>query len=114
QRTENPRVGGSIPPLATNRNIIAPQSAAGGGMDCPRCQAANEAGARFCEECGAGLEIACSKCGSRIPAGKNFCRSCGAAAAGPLGALEKTLTSQAALEGERKQVTVLFADLKGS
>jgi class 3 adenylate cyclase/tetratricopeptide (TPR) repeat protein len=73
------------------------------------------------------LEVACPSCGSAITPGKKFCRSCGAAlsldSAGrfagpetytPKHLAERILTSKAALEGERKQVTVLFADLKGS
>jgi len=97
-------------------------------MKCPRCQAENDdAGARFCEDCGARLEAACPSCGTPVTPGKKFCRSCGAALttepAGrfaspesyiPKHLAEKILTSRAALEGERKQVTVLFADLKGS
>jgi len=96
-------------------------------MKCPRCQAENAAGARFCEDCGARLEAACPSCGTSVTPGKKFCRSCGAAlATEPAGRFaspdsytprhlaEKILTSKSALEGERKQVTVLFADLKGS
>jgi Double zinc ribbon len=94
-------------------------------MQCPRCQAENEAGARFCEDCGARFcedcgarfEAACPNCGSPVTPGKKFCRSCGAALttepagrfAGPESytpkhLAEKILTSKAALEGERKQV----------
>jgi class 3 adenylate cyclase len=96
-------------------------------MKCPRCQAENDAGARFCEDCGARLEVACASCGTPVTPGKKFCRSCGAALttepAGrfaspesytPKHLADKILTSKAALEGERKHVTVLFADLKGS
>jgi class 3 adenylate cyclase len=96
-------------------------------MKCPRCQVENDAGARFCEDCGARLEAACPSCGTPVTPGKKFCRSCGTAlATEPAGRFasaqsytpkhlaEKILTSKAALEGERKQVTVLFADLKGS
>jgi class 3 adenylate cyclase len=96
-------------------------------MKCPRCQTENDAGARFCEDCGARLEAVCPSCGTPVTPGKKFCRSCGAAlATEPAGRFanpesytpkhlaEKILTSKAALEGERKQVTVLFADLKGS
>jgi double zinc ribbon protein/adenylate/guanylate cyclase family protein len=95
-------------------------------VKCPRCQTEN-AGARFCEDCGARLEVACPSCGAAVTPGKNFCRSCGVAlsteTAGrfanpqsytPKHLAEKILTSKGALEGERKQVTVLFADLKGS
>jgi class 3 adenylate cyclase len=106
-------------------------------MRCPRCQAENDAAARFCEDCGARLDLACPSCGSAVTPGKQFCRSCGASigASASTGAAssnpdrarfaspesytpqhlaEKILTSRSALEGERKQVTVLFADLKGS
>ena len=96
-------------------------------MKCPRCQAENDAGARFCEDCGARLEAVCPSCGTPVTPGKKFCRSCGAALttepAGrfaspesytPKHLAEKILTSKSGLEGERKQVTVLFADLKGS
>ena len=96
-------------------------------MTCPRCQTENDAGARFCEDCGARLEAACPSCGTPVTPGKKFCRSCGGAlttepagrfaspeAYTPKHLAEKILTSKAALEGERKQVTVLFADLKGS
>src|SRR5919109_1616651 len=96
-------------------------------MTCPRCQHANRAGARFCEECGAPLSRACSACGTVLSATAKFCPE----RAQPTGAppprqfgspetytpkhlAERILTSKAALEGERKQVTVLFADLKGS
>jgi hypothetical protein len=95
-------------------------------MHCPRCQARNAAGARFCEDCGARLALACPRCGADVSPGKRFCRSCGAALVGEAAAApapasytpkhlaERTLTSKGALKGERKQVTVLFADLKGS
>src|SRR5436853_330654 len=96
-------------------------------MTCPRCQAENDPGARFCEDCGARLEAACPSCGTPVTPGKKFCRSCGAAlTAEPAGRFaspdsytpkhlaERILTSKGALEGERKLVTVLFADLKGS
>jgi class 3 adenylate cyclase/tetratricopeptide (TPR) repeat protein len=96
-------------------------------MTCSRCQAQNPEDARFCEECGAGLALVCPQCGAEISPGKKFCRACGAALSGrapdrpvspasytPKHLAEKILTSKSALEGERKQVTVLFADLKGS
>jgi class 3 adenylate cyclase len=95
-------------------------------MQCPRCQAQNDQDAKFCEDCGARLEAVCPSCGQPVGTGKKFCRSCGASliadssrftspdAYTPRHLAEKILTSKAALEGERKQVTVLFADLKGS
>jgi class 3 adenylate cyclase/tetratricopeptide (TPR) repeat protein len=96
-------------------------------MKCPRCQHENPLGQKFCGECGARLAMACASCGASNPPGQKFCGECGAGlapeAAGkpvspesytPRHLAEKILTSKAALEGERKQVTVLFADLKGS
>jgi transposase len=96
-------------------------------MTCPQCQAQNADDARFCEECGARLALACPQCGAEVSPGKKFCRACGAALSGPAPdrplspasytpkhLAERILTSKTALEGERKQVTVLFADLKGS
>src|SRR5262245_13993619 len=96
-------------------------------MQCPRCQSQNREGVRFCEECGSPLSPRCPQCGAELLRGKRFCGSCGAAAtseapnrfASPQGytpkhLAERILTSKNALEGERKQVTVFFADLKGS
>jgi predicted ATPase/class 3 adenylate cyclase len=95
-------------------------------MKCPRCQHNNPQGARFCEECATLLVRTCSNCGTALSAAAKFCHACahpvGAAGAPsrapdsytPKHLAEKILTSKAALEGERKQVTVLFADLKGS
>jgi class 3 adenylate cyclase/tetratricopeptide (TPR) repeat protein len=79
-------------------------------------------------KCGSGLMLACPKCNTELPTGAAFCFTCGqpvTAAPGrvrfispqaytPKHLAEKILTSKNALEGERKQVTVLFADLKGS
>ena len=98
-------------------------------MVCPRCRTENPGEAKFCLECAAPLAARCVSCGTDLPVSAKFCLECahpvGGAPAGPprfaspdsytprhLAA--KILTSKAALEGERKQVTVLFADLKGS
>jgi len=96
-------------------------------MKCPRCQHESPAGQRFCGNCGARLASSCSKCGAANSAGQKFCGECGAGltpidarqsatpdAYTPRHLAEKILTSKDSLEGERKQVTVLFADLKGS
>ena len=96
-------------------------------MKCPRCQHQNPQGARFCEECATPLVRACSNCGTSLSASAKFCHACAhpvAAGAGtssrspdsytPKYLAERILTSKSAIEGERKQITVLFADLKGS
>jgi class 3 adenylate cyclase/tetratricopeptide (TPR) repeat protein len=98
-------------------------------VKCPRCQRENPPQAKFCLECGARVVLTCTKCRSELPAGAKFCLECGEPVASqataeprftspesytPKHLAEKILTSKAALEGERKQVTVLFADLTGS
>jgi class 3 adenylate cyclase/tetratricopeptide (TPR) repeat protein len=98
-------------------------------MKCPGCQEDNPPTARYCLGCGARVAFACSSCGTELPGTARFCFQCGqivgdgtAKLVGspapetriPRHLAEKILTSRAALEGERKQVTVLFADLKGS
>jgi predicted amidophosphoribosyltransferase len=98
-------------------------------MQCPRCQHDNLPAAKFCQECATPLARPCTNCGSQLPPSAKFCPEC-AYPAGAVGTsqgrfpapesytpkhlAEKILTSKAALEGERKQVTVLFADMKGS
>jgi len=96
-------------------------------MQCPRCQHENLAGMRFCGQCAAPLGAICASCGATNPPDNKFCGQCAAPLPTPVQAhytspesytpkhlAEKILTSRAALEGERKQVTVLFADMKGS
>ena len=94
-------------------------------MTCPRCQQDSPEHATFCPGCGTRLVRSCASCGTELPAGARFCLRCGQ----PVGTLprstspafytpnhiaEKILSSKSALEGERKRVTVLFADLKAS
>jgi class 3 adenylate cyclase/tetratricopeptide (TPR) repeat protein len=98
-------------------------------MQCPSCHHPNRDSAKFCEACGATLgERSCPGCGASLRALAKFCDSCGrpvdTGAAPPPASepqtytpqhlAEKILTSRSAVEGERKQVTVLFADVKGS
>jgi class 3 adenylate cyclase len=97
-------------------------------MKCPRCEQETPSDADFCPECGAKLALVCSGCGTANSPTHKFCKKCGQGLASgasrvqagapssytPKHLAEKILTSKAALEGERKQVTVLFADLKGS
>ncbi len=99
-------------------------------MQCPQCQHENRDTARFCGNCAASLvrEVACLACGTSNPSGQKFCDGCAhrlteagvippvrdPRAYTPKHLADKILTSRSALEGERKQVTVLFADVKGS
>jgi class 3 adenylate cyclase/tetratricopeptide (TPR) repeat protein len=106
---------------------------------CPACRHDNPDRAKFCLECGHRFASACPQCGTELPSGAKFCLECGhrmvpAEAAGPKGSAappvaadfqakvasytprhlaEKILTSRSALEGERRQVTVLFTDVAG-
>ena len=95
-------------------------------MKCPRCQHDNPTGTKFCGECAAPLTT-CPACGATNPPENKFCGQCATPlrttpapkfaapdSYTPKHLAEKILTSKAALEGERKHVTVLFADLKGS
>src|SRR5262249_16017474 len=96
-------------------------------MTCPRCAFESPPAMAFCGRCGAKLAAQCPSCGSAIPEEFTFCGKCGTrlaeahglprqaplAVASPLSytprhLAEKILTSKSALEGERKQVTVLF------
>ena len=97
-------------------------------MKCSKCRHENRTGAKFCEECAAPLARTCPNCGSAASTTAKFCPECAhpllappneprftsPEAYTPKHLAEKILTSKTALEGERKQVTVLFADLKGS
>ena len=83
---------------------------------------------KLCGECGSRLALLCQECGARNAPAQKFCGECGARletaapsrqlpspdAYTPKHLAQKILTPKSALEGERKQVTVLFADLKGS
>lgn len=97
-------------------------------MRCTRCQQENPPQAKFCLECGTALALKCAACDNELPHAAKFCPECGQAVSQPaVGSrffspgsytpkhlAEKILTSKSALEGERKQVSVLFADMKGS
>ncbi len=97
-------------------------------MRCPACRHPNRESAKFCEECATPLARACAGCGTELRPSAKFCDACGNAVAEAATALvdreprdytpkhlaSKILQSKSALEGERKQVTVLFADVKGS
>ncbi len=104
--------------------------------NCPACRRDNRVGARFCAGCGRELPQLCRACGSELPKSAAFCDACGAPVEGVAGSPERAgpraasgardpraytpghlaqriLTNRGALEGERKHVTVLFADVAG-
>jgi hypothetical protein len=96
-------------------------------MKCPNCNYDNREGVTFCEECGAKQEVQCPNCNEKIPLGKKFCGKCGQALTAPEAKppidynqpqsytpkhlAQKIITTRSAIEGERKLVTVLFADV---
>ncbi len=77
---------------------------------CSACGAVNDAAQRFCGHCGAALTQTCAACGEDNPPGFRFCGACGApcdpGGASPSGSTER-------VDGERRWVTVMFADLSG-
>jgi class 3 adenylate cyclase/tetratricopeptide (TPR) repeat protein len=98
-------------------------------MECQKCQFENRPGAKFCLKCGTELELQCPRCGKRLPSAAVFCDECGfrlTAAPEPAPIdysrprsytpkflADKILTTRSSIEGERKLVTVLFADVAG-
>ncbi len=97
-------------------------------MRCSKCGAENPNSKRFCGDCGATLANSCPKCGTDNPPGKRFCGDCGAAisvdktaerqpslpSASGIRITSEQLDASLAADGERKTVTALFADIKGS
>ncbi|HET7645547.1 MAG TPA: adenylate/guanylate cyclase domain-containing protein [Candidatus Limnocylindria bacterium] len=92
-------------------------------MICTACGAENDAGRKFCLQCGQRLAVACPSCGTANPAGARFCGECGSALTGAdasAGAPSPAATSTGAAPAsaalpatERRLVSVLFADLVG-
>src|SRR5712664_2253559 len=96
-------------------------------MRCPSCNRDNSGDASFCEGCGAKLELICPACKASVSPGARFCKKCGTAIGPTKTAASTTVASpksqvivaadgaaSEAIEGERKTVTALFADIKGS
>ena len=104
-------------------------------MQCPKCQFENPIGIKFCGECGDKLERLCPSCNSSSPLNFKFCGECGHKLDVPAetspkdlsfdekltkiqkylpkGLTEKILAQRDRIEGERKQVTVMFCDMEG-
>lgn len=96
-------------------------------MKCPKCQAENPEGAKFCEECGTRLVRKCPDCGADVSPTAKFCLECGHDLAAPSqappvdlsfeeklekiqrylpdGPTEKILSQRGKIEGERKQAS---------
>ena len=95
-------------------------------MKCASCQHESGPNDKFCAECGAPLPASCNSCGAALTPGAKFCAECGTkvsasssadrsagiSATGPLSAPPGE--SDAQLDGERKTVTTVFADIKDS
>ena len=103
-------------------------------MKCPKCQTDNPEGKIFCRKCGAKLATVCSQCGSEVIPGDEYCGDCGYRLSFPSkripkelsfdeklrkiqkylprGLTEKILAQKGKIEGERKQVAVLFCDIE--
>ena len=104
-------------------------------MKCPKCQFENPEDSLFCGECGSSLEVTCPNCGAKPPPNFKFCNECGYNLTEPAepspkelsfdeklekiqrylprGLTEKILSQRDKIEGERKQVTVMFCDMEG-
>ena len=105
-------------------------------MKCANCSFENPGDAKFCENCGKPLEMKCPNCGNPVSPGARFCKNCGYslqaapsihpvhAAASPQALIDRYVTKEIAskiaaaltgdVEGERRIVTIFFADIKGS
>src|SRR6266404_8396152 len=95
-------------------------------MRCSRCATENPAGKKFCGGCGSTLSARCPRCGAENTPSFKFCGDCGASlyergsitrdevSASALSSVHVAADASEPLEGERKTVTALFADIKGS
>jgi Double zinc ribbon len=95
-------------------------------MRCSKCGAENPDRAKFCEECTSPFTRRCPSCATQDSPGAKFCIECSkplekassdprhAGVSGNAPILMKAETADASLQGERKTVTAIFADIKGS
>ncbi|MDY7030458.1 MAG: zinc ribbon domain-containing protein, partial [Thermodesulfobacteriota bacterium] len=107
-------------------------------MKCPKCQTENKENAKFCRRCGDKFSLICPQCGAENLLEDYFCDQCGHSLAPsaespsqppqdlsfdeklekiqrylPNGLTDKILAQRGKIEGERKQVTVMFCDMEG-
>ncbi len=103
-------------------------------MQCPQCSKDNPEGAKFCLECGTRLALVCPRCDTQLPVGAKFCLECGAQVTVSPGEpqeptvgiperirrlvpkeyAERLLATRGQVQAERRMVTILFSDVKGS
>ena len=103
-------------------------------MKCPKCHSINPQDSKFCLECGTEMEQICNHCGKSLPLRAKFCNECGQRFGKPArssikelsiqekldkvqkylpeGLIKKILSQKDSIEGERKQVTIMFCDMK--
>src|SRR5258707_11929883 len=93
-----------------------------GNTRCTKCGADNRAGAKFCSECATTFTVKCPRCGAANKPAAKFCDEC-AASLTPGSTIPETVqpvrvvaeqAEASSIDGERKTVTALFADIKGS
>ena len=82
-------------------------------MKCTECGHDNREGRRFCAKCGTALNVAYPACGFANEAGDSFCGGCGERLDEGSTAASEAAVPAPPVEAERRQVTILFADLSG-
>jgi class 3 adenylate cyclase/tetratricopeptide (TPR) repeat protein len=83
-------------------------------MRCPKCERDNPRGNTYCESCGTSLIATCARCGHANSPSAQFCGACGAGLETRLENEQLGAPAQNPTQGERKQATILFADIVGS
>src|SRR4051812_25002234 len=86
-------------------------------MHCVRCGSQNRVGNEYCDECGAALGLECGSCGHLNRPTARFCGHCSAAldkSSAAVQSWQQALRSLTSKGGERKRLTILFADIRNS